>query len=695
MKKLFLTLVILIFNQLAFSEEATLEADEIIYDKSDDKIIATGNVEVFKDGYYLSTEKLEYNKKLELVNAFGKVRIIEPNGEEINAETAEIDKKLKKAIIGNLTARLKQKISFAANLAIYEQSSKILILHKSVFTTCPVCKGSWPIWQMKSEETTYYRDAERVKHKHGVLQIYGKSVLYFPYLVHGTPKTKPRSGILFPKYSYSTYRGQGIEIPFYYRSNDDFDLTYSPILTQKKGILHKLQTRKLTPTSSLEFDGSFNNYSKSKYENNGQKRFHINTKIESKISENFDLRAKLEKVSDKSYLHNFFDKHENYLTTDVGVWYEKRRDNADIRFINFQDLRDNKSSGTSPTILPNAALHKEFALNNSSKLVYDGNALLLSRSEGMGYQRLINQLSFIKNYNFAGSEFKANFSARQDLYKNSFANDKPTANQKKEISRFLPSVAFEWKYPLVKISQEGIFTIQPLTQLILMGKKDKNEFVINEDSLSPEISDVNIFRANRYTGLDLIESGSKLNYGFFGSFMGADGKKYNLLLGQSYKSVEQKNHSENSGFYKKFSDIVGRVDTQITDNIELFYRFRIDSNNYHMRRSEISGLYKYKNFNLGLSFAKYNPKIYQDNMVIRSVNVSPSIYFTKNWELKSHIKASANKEKSYLISSGAGLNYMGDCLGFSLNASKDFTTDPKRSLKSNRIYSLDLFLIGI
>jgi hypothetical protein len=63
--------------------------------------------------------------------------------------------------------------------------------------------------------------------------------------------------------------------------------------------------------------------------------------------------------------------------------------------------------------------------------------------------------------------------------------------------------------------------------------------------------------------------------------------------------------------------------------------------------------------------------------------------------LKSHIKASATKEKSYLISSGAGLNYMGDCLGFSLNASKDFTTDPKRSLKSNRIYSLDLFLIGI
>ena len=45
---------------------------------------------------------------------------------------------------------------------------------------------------------------------------------------------------------------------------------------------------------------------------------------------------------------------------------------------------------------------------------------------------------------------------------------------------------------------------------------------VNEDSQIPEISSSTLFEANRYKGLDKIESGHRLNYGIRGNVVSPD-----------------------------------------------------------------------------------------------------------------------------------------------------------------------------
>ena len=73
-------------NKNATNQPLLLQADELIYDKKNDRIIAKGNVEVYYKNYALNADALTYDQKANTLDAVGNVRIKEPDGAVVNAD---------------------------------------------------------------------------------------------------------------------------------------------------------------------------------------------------------------------------------------------------------------------------------------------------------------------------------------------------------------------------------------------------------------------------------------------------------------------------------------------------------------------------------------------------------------------------------------------------------------------------------
>ncbi len=69
----------------------------------------------------------------------------------------------------------------------------------------------------------------------------------------------------------------------------------------------------------------------------------------------------------------------------------------------------------------------------------------------------------------------------------------------------------------------------------------------NEDSQEVEFDDTNLFSSSRFSGLDRVESGPRVNYGVRWAAYGAGGGHTSVLVGQSYRLKEDDTFAEGSG----------------------------------------------------------------------------------------------------------------------------------------------------
>ena len=80
-----------------------------------------------------------------------------------------------------------------------------------------------------NEKMIYFEDAR--------LEFFGKPVVYMPYFSAPDPTVKRKSGFLFPVISSSSIYGFGVDIPYYWALAPDYDLTFTPRLMTKQGVL--------------------------------------------------------------------------------------------------------------------------------------------------------------------------------------------------------------------------------------------------------------------------------------------------------------------------------------------------------------------------------------------------------------------------------------------------------------------------
>ena len=110
----------------------------------------------------------------------------------------------------------------------------------------------------------------------------------------------------------------------------------------------------------------------------------------------------------------------------------------------------------------------------------------------------------------------------------------------------------------------------------------------NEDSIEQEFDETNLFRPNKFTGLDRVEFSTRISYGLRWGVHGAKGGSTSFFIGQRYRIRKDDSFPDGSGLEDHFSDLVARVRVQPSRNLRLAYKTRIDKNDLSPRRTELN-----------------------------------------------------------------------------------------------------------
>ena len=75
------------------------------------------------------------------------------------------------------------------------------------------------------------------------VEFFGTPMAYFPFLSTPDPTVKRKSGFLYPVTLYSSIYGAGIQVPYYWALAPDYDLTITPRIMSRQGLLMKGEWR--------------------------------------------------------------------------------------------------------------------------------------------------------------------------------------------------------------------------------------------------------------------------------------------------------------------------------------------------------------------------------------------------------------------------------------------------------------------
>ena len=127
-----------------------------------------------------------------------------------------------------------------------------LTLDRASFSRCP---DEDPVWEFRSSRITVDAVDDKVRVRNPVLRIKSIPVFYFPYLSFPA-SAKPTSGFLPPGITVSGRAGLLINVPYYWRINDQNDMTLSPSWWSISGLQYNHQYRFLTKPVSGEINYS-------------------------------------------------------------------------------------------------------------------------------------------------------------------------------------------------------------------------------------------------------------------------------------------------------------------------------------------------------------------------------------------------------------------------------------------------------
>ncbi|QKF77574.1 LPS-assembly protein LptD [Arcobacter defluvii] len=230
-KKILISL--LLSTSLLTAQEINNEKFQLIAKNIDSKeniITAVGSVVIYSPTYYLSADKIIYDKEKETFELFDNVLIIKDNNIQTQSNHAFVD--------------LKNELSNQSPMFLYENTNniwmntkesnkekEIIQLDSSIISSCDCLD---PAWSIRASSADYDTEAKWINAYNPRLYIKDVPVFYSPYFGFPTDKTR-RTGLLFPTLGYSREEGVYYSQPIYFAPAQNYDLEFVPQIRTFRG----------------------------------------------------------------------------------------------------------------------------------------------------------------------------------------------------------------------------------------------------------------------------------------------------------------------------------------------------------------------------------------------------------------------------------------------------------------------------
>ncbi len=657
------------------SQPLLLQADELVYDKKNNSIIAKGNVEVYYKNYALLADSLTYDQNANTLNAIGNVRIKEPDGALIHADRITLTDDFRDGFLRSFRAVTKDEARIAASNAYKDGNTTVF--ERGVFTPCKQCADDpdkAPIWRIKANKITHKKDEGNVYFEDGVFEMFGVPLVWVPYFYYPDPTVKRRTGFLAPEFSHSDDLGFTAGVPYYYSLSASADLTVTPVVTTEAGFLLKTEWRQRLAHGQYLIDaaGVYDSDPDDGTRRDTEFRGSIKTKGQFDLGSFWKWGWDATLESDDTF-RRFYKLDDIYATDRISTVYlvgQSDRNYFSANLYHFGGLTADDDNQTDSVVHPSIDYNYIFGEPVlGGEFSYDANVLSLTREDGGDVSRIINQVKWRRTLTDSMGQIVTPFmQARGDLYKTTSFTDPINPTDREDGTTAFRGTAvagLEYRYPFVKQTENATHVVEPIAQIIARPDIEDQGDIPNEDARSLVFDDTLLFDIDKFSGYDRIETGTRANVGMQYSIDTASGWNARVVAGQSYQVAGDNPFDDDTGLSETSSDYVAGVYLDLTKNLQFVSQLRFDEDSLDIKRQDLQLTGSYGPFVISANYvdAEAQPALGFDEDR-EEVAAFGAVKLADHWTLYGDIRYDLVSED--VIRNSVGLKYADECFMLSV-----------------------------
>ncbi len=408
--------------------------------------------------------------------------------------------------------------------SIEVERDRRLQLKDVTYTTCATGDEDW---LLRAGKIDINRDTGIATARNARLVFKGVPILYTPWIAY--PVTNERTtGFLLPAIGRSEGRGVEFQIPYYFNLAPNYDATLTPRYMSRRGLEMLGEFRYLWPGH----DGELNAEYLPNDDITGENRYLFGWDHQSQLGRGWRATLDATTVSDTGYFEDMYGSlaatSQTHLEHVLDVEYYDDLWSVLMRLQSFETLDESLVGSDKPyqrapqlavgMFLPDGLLGLDWRL--------DGDFTAFERNTGTTGSRLYLAPAIALPLDYRGLHFEPAVAVTHTAY---YDIQNPDPGIAEEPGR---SVAI-WSIDAGAVFERGarggggwLQTLEPRVQFVHIPFSAQDDLPVF-DTIEPDFNMVQLFRKNRFQGLDRIGDTDQLNIGFTSRVIDADdGNQY-------------------------------------------------------------------------------------------------------------------------------------------------------------------------
>jgi LPS-assembly protein len=575
------------------------EARELSYNNETETVTARGDVILRSEDRSVRADEVVWDRRSGQIIATGNIRLVDEAGNQLFTDQVELSEQFDTGAMSELLIALRAGGRLAARSA-ERGVDGTAILTDAAYSACAVvdpegCAKN-PSWRITANRVVYDQNASTIVFSGAMLELFGARILPLPGLGIRTDG-KGASGFLVPDVRITQVNGLELSGEYYFRLGNHRDLTLGASVFSNVAPLASARWRHLTEKGAYQITGygtfsdrltdftggqSFQSDPRGYIEGNGRFQF----------SPDWSLSTSVRLASDRTFLRRYDLSRDDRLRSTVNL--ERITDLSYLSIAGWatQTLRINAQQGQIPLALP-AIDYRQRLANKvlGGTLQFQANSLALLRNDGQDTQRAFAGAQWdLRRLTGLGQVVTLTALVRGDVYNTNNIDATTTAVYRGNegwTARGIATAAIDIEWPFVGEAFGGTQVFKPRLQLVA-SPPVRNLAVPNEDARAIDLEDSNLFALNRFPGYDRVEDGSRLTWGVDWELQ-RPGWRVKSTIGQSFRldAPDPGLFPEGTGLSEQVTDFVGRTEVRFRNLVNFTHRFRLDKDNFAIRRNEI------------------------------------------------------------------------------------------------------------
>jgi LPS-assembly protein len=586
----------------------------------------------------------------------------------------------------------------------------------AIYSPCPVTSATGcpkrPSWAVTAARVIDDPKSPRIRFEGARLQLFGINLPLLP-VFNVAKGNEGVTGMLVPDIALSSRNGLEIGLPYHWQIARNRDATITPHIYT--GVLPAIEAkyRELNSVGAFQVSGFLTYGTIDKISSTTPPtargfRGYFDANGRWQLDPAWTVTASLRAASDKTVTRRYDITNDDRLRSVVNAERITPDSYVSIAGWAFQGLRADDRQKQIPIALP--AIDARFRFDDvaGGHLELQANSLAITRIEGQDTQRAFASLRWdLRRLTPWGQEVIFTAYGRGDVYHTDDAEQTSVAVYRGTDGwhgRAIGALAADLRWPFIGTLFGGIQQLVPRVQVVLTPPT-ANMDIPNEDARSVDLEDSNLFALNRFPGYDRWEDASRITYGLDWSL-----ERQNIsiasTIGQSYRFGTLRDiFPDGTGLTGRVSDIVGRTRVRYGRFIDVTHRYRIDKNNFAVRRNEIDLTVGTAQTYAQVGYLRLNRNIdptIEDLRDKEELRVAARILFSRYWSVfgASVIDLTDRAEDPLSVADGwqpvrnrIGIEYEDECLQLGVTWRRDY--EQIGTFRKGSTFAIHLALKGV